>query len=60
MNYVITSWFLFSLNTCQKAVNFANELLEGEDVISLIWMKTILSMCHILKKSETMLFEEAG
>lgn len=57
---MITSWFLFSLNTCQKAVNFANELLEGEDVISLIWMKTILSMCHILKKSETMLFEEAG
>jgi len=40
----MTSWLLFSLNTCQKAVNFADELLAGEDVISLSWMKTILSM----------------
>jgi hypothetical protein len=47
MNCVITSWFLFSLNTCQKAVNFANELLEGEDVLSLSWMKKIEHVSYI-------------
>ena len=30
------------LNTCQKAVNFANELLEGEDVISLSQLNKVI------------------
>jgi type I restriction enzyme M protein len=46
--------FIFFKYLSEKAVNFANELLDGEDIGFLELMKTTLSMCHISKKLKRM------
>jgi type I restriction enzyme M protein len=46
--------FIFFKYLSEKAVNFANELLDGEDIGFLELMKITLSMCRISKKLKRM------